>query len=330
MKCLALFILFACFVTLTYTRSSIKSQKTVTHNPSDFSVVDTLKSGKRILSKNGQYSALLSADGIFSTRRVVKANPKRNKLESVDIWKSHDKKKGTGPYMVVLTFEGNIELVDSKDELIWESDTRNRGTAPFKLIIQDDGNLVLKDSKKVTIWDSFKDNEEKKNRSKIGSNVVQTGETELLLQWLGTKNVKFELCFRSSMHGASSSEFHNRCDGKGATMTFIKTNNGYRFGGYTSKSWFNSGNYNYYDDRAFIFSLDKQTKIPINWNYYITYNHSSYGPTFGGGHDLYINSNMSYGYSYLYSYRGNFHPYYLTGQQSFTPIEVEVYVVKSK
>ena len=327
MKCLALFILFACFVTITYSRSSIKSQTTITRNPSDYSVVDTLKNGNRLLSKNKNYAAVLSENGIFSTRRVLKAAPRRSKLESVDIWRSHEKPTGTGPFSVVLTYEGNVELVDSKDSVIWQSDTRNRGAAPYKLVILDDGNLVLRDAKKTVIWDSFKDNERKKNMSQIGSLVVQTGETELIRNWLG-KDAKFELCFRSSIHGASSSTFHSRCDNKGPSITFIKTNNGFRFGGYNPLSWDTSNNYKSNDSTAFLFSLDKQSKIPIQNQSWVTYNNNSYGPTFGGGHDIYINSSMNSGYSYLYGYKGNFQAYHLVGQQNFTPVEVEVYLVK--
>ena len=327
MKCLALFLLFTCFVSFTYTRTAIKSQTSVTRNPSDFSVVDVLKTGKKLVSKNGQYAAILRDKGIFSTRRVLKTSPRRNKLESVDIWRSHEAPKGTGPFNVVLTYEGNIELVDSKEQLIWESDTRNRGMAPYKLIIQDDGNLVLKDAKKTVVWNSFKDNEEKKNRSKIGSLVLQTGEVEMISNWLGRK-ADFDLCFRASIHGKSAQEFHNRCDGKGASITFIKTNDGYRFGGFTSISWDSSSSYKSNDSTAFLFSVDKQTKIPIQNQSWVTYNHASYGPTFGGGHDIHVNSNMSWGYSYLYGYRGNLPTYFFTNNSAFTPIEVETYIVK--
>jgi len=300
-------------------------------NTAGFSVVDTIKGGKRLLSKNGEYAANLSEDGIFSTRRVLKANPRRNKLESVDIWRSHEKAKGTAPFSVILTYEGNVELVDSKDTLIWESDTRNRGAAPYKLIIQDDGNLVLKDSKKAVLWDSFKDNERKMNSSKLGSLVVQTGEADMIVNWLGFK-ATFELCFRASIHGKSSSEFHGRCDNKGPSITFVKTSNGLRFGGYTSQSW-NGQAYNYINaNDAFVFSLDKQIKITPRYPQYATYNNVNYGPTFGGGHDIYLRNDLQYGYVNMHSfYGGNGMGYYLTnGDFSFTPVEVEVYLVKSK
>ncbi len=327
MKCLALFVLFTCFLSFTYTRTAIKSQTSIVRNPSNLSIVDTLKTGKRLVSKNGQYAAILTEQGILSTRRVLMTHPRRNKLESVDIWRSHEKPKGTGPFSVVLTYEGNVELVDSKENLIWESDSRNKGLAPFKLTIQDDGNLILKDAKKAVIWDSFKDNERKKNSSKIGSLVLQTGEVDMVNTWLG-RQAKFELCFRASIHGKNSQEFHNRCDGKGATITFIKTSDGYRFGGFTSQSWDSSGAYKSNDPTAFLFSVDKQTKIPIQNQSWVTYNNGGYGPTFGGGHDIHVNGSMSSGYSYLYGYKGNFAPYYLTGQQAFTPVEVETYIVK--
>jgi len=260
---------------------------------------------------------------------VLKAAPRRNKLESVDIWRSHEKAKGTGPFSVVLTYEGNVELVDSKETLIWESDSRNRGAAPYKLIIQNDGNLVLKDSKKAVIWDSFKDNERRISMSKIGGNIVQTGESDMIINWLG-KKADFELCFRASIHGKSSQEFHNRCDGKGATISFIKTDSGFRYGGFTSISWNGNNGYTYNDSSAFTFSLDKQTKW-TNTNGVNTYSHTSYGPTFGNGHDIYVNSNMCQGYAYMYSFRGNNggYSYYMTNGNGWVNIaEVEVYVVK--
>jgi hypothetical protein len=51
-------------------------------------------------------------------------------------------------------------------------------------------------------------------------------------------NVKWSLCYRRSVHGASSSTFHNRCDSRGATVTIIRNNRGRYFGGYSPRSWF--------------------------------------------------------------------------------------------
>ena len=64
---------------------------------------------------------------------------------------------------------------------------------------------------------------------------------------------------------------------------------------------------------------------------------SSYGPTFGGGHDIYIHSyasSNSYSYSSLgytysppsgYSYSSTFAQTFLAGSYKFTPDEVETF-----
>ena len=62
---------------------------------------------------------------------------------------------------------------------------------------------------------------------------------------------------------------------------------------------------------------------------YATYSNYGYGPTFGGGHDIYIADNAGYNYNsyfHCYSYR---YPYcnnaIWTGSSSFCPDELEVY-----
>ncbi|EGG17114.1 hypothetical protein DFA_08096 [Cavenderia fasciculata] len=45
--------------------------------------------------------------------------------------------------------------------------------------------------------------------------------------------------------GFQVSSFHFKCDGKGPTITLVKSNNGNEFGGYNSQSW-NSSTNTYY------------------------------------------------------------------------------------
>ena len=83
------------------------------------------------------------------------------------------------------------------------------------------------------------------------------------------------------------------CDNKGPTLSLIKTTAGHTFGGYTTISWDSSGNYKN-DTQSFLFSVDKQIKYPIINNYgNAIYCYSSYGPTFGGGHDLHVADNSN-------------------------------------
>ena len=67
------------------------------------------------------------------------------------------------------------------------------------------------------------------------------------------------------------------------------------------------------------------------------YSSSGYGPTFGGGHDIYIynyassysNSHSNLGYTYSppsgYSYDSTFAKTFLAGSYKFTPDEVETF-----
>ena len=101
-----------------------------------------------------------------------------------------------------------------------------------------------------------------------------------------------------------------------------------------------------YDSQAFLFSLVNKpgwapVKLPQTGTYsyssYSIYACSSYGPTFGWGHDIYIvdyasSSSSSYtnlGYTYSapsgYSLGSTFTYTFLAGTYNFTPDEVETF-----
>ncbi|CAH3029202.1 unnamed protein product, partial [Porites evermanni] len=101
-----------------------------------------------------------------------------------------------------------------------------------------------------------------------------------------------------------------------------------------------------YDSKAFLFSLVNKpgwapVKLsqsgPYSSSKYSTYFRSSYGPTFGGGHDIYVNNYASsnsnsfseLGHTYSppsgYSYRSTFAQTFLAGTYKFTPDEIETF-----
>jgi len=152
---------------------------------------------------------------------------------------------------------------------------------------------------------------------------------------------KWVLCYRASTHGWAASTFHSRCSGKRNTVTIIK-NGEYVFGGYTDIPWDPSNFYGRYasTSNAFIFSLRNKEGLgpfksmvtnPSN----AIYRHASYGPTFGGGHDIYIANNANsntvsytnFGYRYYYSVPSGIKDKktILAGTYNFTPGEVEVF-----
>ena len=104
-----------------------------------------------------------------------------------------------------------------------------------------------------------------------------------------------------------------------------------------------SSNKNQYDSKAFLFSLVNKpgwapVKLPqTGSNSKSILFQSSFGPTFGGGYDIYISnsassnsnsySDLGYTYSPLsgYSYGSTFAQTFLAGTYTFTPDEVETF-----
>ncbi|CAH3034211.1 unnamed protein product, partial [Porites evermanni] len=98
-----------------------------------------------------------------------------------------------------------------------------------------------------------------------------------------------------------------------------------------------------YDSQAFLFSLVNKpgwapVKLPQTGQYsshnaYSIYDCSSYGPVFGGGHDIYIGDYSPSGGSYSTSLGHTYSPpsgnsytnTFLAGTHSFTPDEIETF-----
>jgi hypothetical protein len=58
-----------------------------------------------------------------------------------------------------------------------------------------------------------------------------------------TKSSKGILLYRATSDGFTSQAFHSKCDGIGNTITIIKNNLNYVFGGYVSSAWNSSNNH---------------------------------------------------------------------------------------
>jgi len=135
------------------------------------------------------------------------------------------------------------------------------------------------------------------------------------------------LLYQATKDGSSSSNFHSRCDNKGATVVIIETTAGNVFGGFADQVW-NSGGWSS-STISFLFQLRPAMKrySKKNGGSYSTYRHSSYGPIFGNGHDLLISSNCLY-YATSYNIGGNaydFPKYALNGGEQY--FRVQDYVV---
>ncbi|KAK3590757.1 hypothetical protein CHS0354_017271 [Potamilus streckersoni] len=120
---------------------------------------------------------------------------------------------------------------------------------------------------------------------------LSKGDKKRLEALIGGGRKTFHLLYSAERDGCNAAVFHSKCNNQGPTLTVLL--NGYKtiFGGYTTMSWQNGSNY-VHDSAAFLFQLCYNgelnpkrfnVKLPAN----AIYNHSSYGPTFGSGHDLY-------------------------------------------
>eukprot|EP00300_Choanocystis_sp_HF-7_P013446 c18301_g1_i2.p1 GENE.c18301_g1_i2~~c18301_g1_i2.p1 ORF type:complete len:576 (+),score=119.36 c18301_g1_i2:33-1730(+) len=126
-----------------------------------------------------------------------------------------------------------------------------------------------------------------------------------------SKPPTLRLLYRGSRDGFTPQAFHSKCDEKnlppdlvGPTLTIIQSAEGFVFGGYSKAPWRGAAG-NYVQQPAsdvFIFSLKgpsnntkpalfRPNKNPLPE---AIYDHSNYGPTFGGGHDLYVHSDGSH------------------------------------
>lgn len=144
-----------------------------------------------------------------------------------------------------------------------------------------------------------------------GSALLDPAGANQLESWLGTGPVTLTNIFTKGV-GSTSLDFHAAADGMGATFSVMNvTLNGITktIGGYNPQSWSSSSVYNIVanpaDRTAFVFNLSDLAlyiERADSVGQYQTGNWSSYGPTFGGGHDIWVSNTLTTGYSYLYSY----------------------------
>jgi hypothetical protein len=148
------------------------------------------------------------------------------------------------------------------------------------------------------------------------------------------------LLYRGSRDGFGASNFHNKCDGESNTITIVLTTKDFIFGGFSSLAWDSSSQYKVDNSRkSFVFSIHnphniKDRKFSLTNPTYTIYCQSNYGPTFGGGHDIYVADNCNNNTNSC-TYLGNSYTndtgiasdQFFTGERYFTVKEIEVFQV---
>ena len=162
--------------------------------------------------------------------------------------------------------------------------------------------------------------------------------------WVESILVIIFLLYRATRDGFTTKSFHDRCDGKENTVTVVRNNLNFVFGGFTSARWSSTAGL-IPDPNAFIFSLRRNgTSNNLNLKVNTVGNAiggvSSNGPTFGHSGtsgDIYIRdqSNINNGSRSLLGYSYT-QPTYPTGSDRYTYLtggdgnwlttEIEVYI----
>ena len=123
--------------------------------------------------------------------------------------------------------------------------------------------------------------------------ILQKRDIELILSWINRQNpLKLNLIYKATRDGDSPLIFHKKVDGIKNTVTVILTDKGFRCGGFITKEWNTSGEFNKGDVNSFLFSLERKEHFMINHEESSNYNHANYGPTFGRGYDLVVGENV--------------------------------------
>ena len=131
---------------------------------------------------------------------------------------------------------------------------------------------------------------------KMKSSILDTDKEKinLLTKWISSLNIgqieKYKLIFSAKDYNFDSFSFHDICGKNIAnTLIIIKTENNDFIGGFTSASWEANTLLNY-DDKAFVFNLDKKQRFRITNPSNAINSRINEGPIFGI-YDLIINGN---------------------------------------
>ena len=279
---------------------------------------------------------------IIDNNKLIKAEPKLKKIEKT-LYLEIPAKLGIIKEIKFEIKEKELtekemqkNVMDFVNKVYMENDELKKKIEELQLEKEKMKNKLEETQKKLE-ENTKKQTERIKNLFK-DSAIIRLDEKKMVNDWIdpySEKNITSELLFRTSVDGDSSNTFHSKCNGKGPTITFCKTTNGRRIGGFAMISWASTGGYRE-DKDAFIFSLDTYQKFVQFRNFgNAIYDHGSYGPTFGSGFDLsissgcksnnnsYCNSNASYGFYYSYNL---INPG--TQNTSFQVTDYEVYLIK--
>lgn len=150
-----------------------------------------------------------------------------------------------------------------------------------------------------------------------GSTLLDASSQAQIERWLGEGPVTLRKLYAKEP-GGSSAEFHAAADGRGPTIVVMELTNAagaaFTVGGYDPQSWSSTDGWHVTATDAervgFLFNLTVPAvyrQVPTDYvlpsqGARQTFNGIDYGPTFGTGHDLYVNRTLDVAFSWRVTY----------------------------
>ena len=192
---------------------------------------------------------------------------------------------------------------------------------------------TMKDSSLLALGTTkvMSENKLEKEECVKGEIIHDMKELELITKKINKQNKKLtiNLLYKATVDSDKASAFHEKCDDAKSTIVFVETDDGKRFGGYTSCSW--SGDCIEKEDQdAFVISLDKMKTYDNIPGEEAIGCYPKFGPIFLGCQiriydDAFTKGGTTYEKGLNYSTEED---YELTdGKRNFNVKEIEVYEV---
>lgn len=113
---------------------------------------ETLTVGKKLVSANNAYMAIMQTDGNFCVYKYV------NGKQGAFVWCSMAHGFSNGK--IIMQTDGNLVVYDASNKAKWSSQThpafdskfRNSANKPVKLVLENDGKLVLYTASGAKMW----------------------------------------------------------------------------------------------------------------------------------------------------------------------------------
>ena len=173
---------------------------------------------------------------------------------------------------------------------------------------------------------------EKTQKYKVKGDIIHNkDEIELITRKINkvNKKISLNLIYKATVDSDKASAFHEKCDSAKSSLVLVETDEGKRFGGFTTSSW--SGDcVDKKDEDAFVFSLDKMKVYPNIPDEDAIGCYPKYGPIFLGCQiRIYDNAFTKGGTTFEKGLNFNTQEdYELTdGNREFKVKEIEVYEV---